>query len=156
MVDLLGICLVFALVGLAAVPFILRRRAAEAAEEAATEHGRRRRGLLLVGLFIFGTLTVGFLTSRSATQNDEDADLRAQELETSILALATADPSPFLGNAVFINGSIKVPVKIDRASVGDAVTTTYSEVRVGRSSRCVIVRVHAADSPSSEITRRRC
>ena len=157
MVNLLGVGLVVALVGLAALPFVLRRRSAGGLEStAATEHGRRRRGLLLLGLLIVGPLTVGFLTSRSATRNNEDADLRARELEKSILAVATADRSLFFGNAVFINGSIKVPVQIDRASVGDNVTTTYSDVRVGRASRCVIVRVHAVDPPSSEIARRRC
>jgi len=104
-------------------------------------------GLLLLGLLIFSTLIVGFLTIRSATKDNEDADVRAQELERSILDVANADRSLFFGNAVFINGSIKVPVQIDRASVGDNLTTTYSEVRVGRASRCVIVRVHAVDPP---------
>ena len=156
MIDLLGIWLVLALIGLAALPFVLRRRPSETVDGAAAEQGRQRRGLLLLGLFIIGTLAIGFLTTRSATRNDTEADLQAKELETSILAAAAADPSLFLGNAVFINGSIKVPLKIDRASVGDDVTTTYSEVRVGRSSRCVIVRVHAVGSPSSEITNRRC
>ncbi len=157
MVSLLGAGLVVALIGLVALPFVLRRRSAEgSADAAAAEKGRRGRGLLLLGLLTFSTLTVGFLTSRSATRDDKDADLRAQDLERSILAAATADRSLFLGNAVFINGSIKAPVQIDRASVGDKVTTTYSGVRVGRASRCVIVRVHAVDPPSSEIARRRC
>lgn len=157
MLGLLGAGLVVALIGLAAMPFVLRRRSADGSGGAVTtEYGRRSRGLLLLCILIIGTLTVGFLTSRAATSNGQDADLRAQEVERSVVAAANADRSLFFGNAVFINGSIKAPVQIDRASVGDKLTTTYSEVRVGRAYRCVIVRVYAVDPPSSEIARRRC
>ena len=146
------------LVGLAALPFILRRpsRRDNSREPAVAQRGRFLRGLVLVGILVIIGGPYSYFSARWAARDSEKADQQAQELEAAVVALMNSNRPAFFANAVFIAGSVPQSVKIDRANVGEDATTTFSGVTVGRVHRCVVVRVGSTGPPASRIEKGRC
>lgn len=146
------------LIGLAVLPFILRRRSSrdDGKDPAAAQRGRVLRGLILVGVLVIIGAPYNYFSTRWATRDTEKAEQQAQELEASVVALMNSNRSAFFANAVFISGSVPQSVRIDRANVGEDTTTTFSGVTVGRVHRCGVVRVGSSGPPISRIEKNRC
>jgi len=147
-----------ALLGLAVLPFVVRRRSLrdDGRDTAAGHRGRVLRGLVLVGILIGIGGPYQYFSTRWAARDSKKADQQAQQLEASVLALMNSARSAFFANAVFISGSVPQSVRIDRANVGENATTTFSGVTIGRVHRCVVVRVGATGPPASRIEKGRC
>lgn len=150
--------LAIVLIGLAALPFILRRRSRrdDSKDPAVAQRGRVLRGLVLLGILVIIGGPYKYFSTRWTARDSEKADLRAQELEAAVVALMNSNRSAFFANAVFIAGSVPQSVQIDRANVGEDATTTFSGVTVGRVHRCVVVRVGSTGPPASRIEKGRC